>query len=146
MQIKIKKLSEKAVLPTRMRTDDVGYDLTATSKTIVDNKDHGYIEYGTSLVMEIPIGYGGFIFPRGSISKTGLIQANAVGVVDPNYRGEVTVRYKAIPDTKQYEVNDRVAQIVIMPYESPEWVEVNELSETERGEGAYGSSDLKENK
>lgn len=148
MKIKIKKLAVaeggiSGVIPTYAKPGDAGLDLTATSKKVVDEGSYGYIEYGTGLAIEIPEGYVGLTFPRSSVSNTGLIKANAVGVIDSGYRGELKSRFKAIPDTKQYEVGDKIAQLIIIPYPKIEFEEVEELSETERGEGGYGSTNRK---
>ncbi len=139
MKVKIKKLSDKAVIPFYAKEGDAGMDLTAVSVIKVDDKEYGYIEYGIGLAMEIPKGYVGLTFPRSSVSNTGLIKANSVGVIDSGYRGE----FKAIPNTKWYEVGDRVAQLIIIPYPKVEFEEVEELSETERGTGGYGSTNVK---
>ena len=80
------------------------------------------------------------IFPRSSISNTGLILSNSVGVVDSGYRGEIKFRFKWIKDTTDYNVGDRVGQLIILPYPSIETEEAEELSSTERGEGGFGSS------
>ena len=121
MKINLKKEDENAVIPAYSRDGDAGMDLVAVSKTIVNEKDHGYIEYDTGIAIELPENYVCFVFPRGSVSHTGLILANAVGVVDSNY-------------------GERVAQIIILPYPTIEFNEVNELSETNRQDKAFGSS------
>lgn len=82
MQIKFKKLSANAVTPTRGTEHSAGLDLTATKVKIVEEKGHGYVEYGTDLAFEIPEGHVGLLFPRSSISKTGMILSNSVGVID----------------------------------------------------------------
>lgn len=140
LKINIKKLNDKAVVPTYAKQSDAGLDLTAVSKEKVDNKDHGYISYGTGLAFEIPDGHVGLIFPRSSISNTGLILSNSVGVVDAGYRGEVSVRFKAVPNTKEYEVGERIAQLIVLPYPQVQFNEVKELTETDRGAGGYGST------
>lgn len=142
MEVKIKiKLNNEAVMPFYSKEGDAGLDLTAISREIVNEKDHGFVEYDTGVALEIPSGYMGLIFPRGSISKTGMILANAVGVSDSNYRGTIKCRFKWIPDTKMYDVGDKVAQLIIVPYPTVEFEQVDELSETVRGEQAFGSSD-----
>lgn len=140
MKIKIKKLSDQAVVPKYAQLGDACMDLTATKARIVEEMDYGFIEYGTDLAFEIPEGYVGLVYPRSSISKTGLILANAVCVIDSGYRGEVTVRFKYIKSGKRYEVGERVAQLMIIPIPQVEFEEVDELSKTERGEGSYGST------
>ena len=83
--VQFKKLDEKAVIPTYANIGDVGADLTATSvkHVPITIEEAAYYEYGTGLAMKIPEGYGGFIFPRSSVSKKDLFLANAVGVIDP---------------------------------------------------------------
>jgi dUTP pyrophosphatase len=139
MKVKIKKLHKNAVIPEYAKNGDAGLDLVAVSVS----SNELYIEYDTGLAMEIPEGHVGLIFPRSSISKYHLSMANSVGVVDSGYRGSVTVRFKRVDEgwwTKYYEVGDKIAQLVIMPYPQVELVEVTDLSETERGAGGYGSS------
>lgn len=140
MKIRLKKEHENAVIPTYSKEGDCGMDLTAVSKIMVSEKDHGYIEYDTGIALEIPPNFVGLIFPRGSISHTGLILANAVGVSDSNYRGTLKARFKWIPGTKQYEVGERIAQLIILPHPSIEWDLTNELSHSARGDKAFGSS------
>ena len=140
MNIKIKKLHKDAVIPFYASEGAAGMDLTATEIEVVDEKDHGYISYKTGLAMEIPVGYMGLLFPRGSVSKTGLIMANCVGVVDADYRGDIEARFKYVAGSKKYDAGDRVAQIIILPFPTIEFEEVEELTQTERGEGGHGST------
>lgn len=137
--IKTKKLHENAIIPTYAKDGDAGLDLTATS--IEENTL--FVEYGTSLAVEIPEGYVGFIFPRSSISKYHLSLANAVGVIDSGYRGEIKVRFKKtldMPHANVYNVGDKVCQLIVMPYPRVTLEEVDELSDTERGVTGFGSS------
>ena len=139
MKIKIKKLHKDAVIPKYSKSGDAGCDLVAVGKIETDL----YIEYDTGLAFEIKEGYVGLVFPRSSISKYHLSLANAVGVVDSGYRGSVTARFKKTLDrawATEYNVGDRIAQIIILPYPQVEFVEADELSNTERGSGGYGSS------
>lgn len=140
MKVRFKKLNEKAVVPTYSKPGDAGLDLTATSKELTNNTQYGFLEYGTGLAVEIPDGHVGLLFPRSSISNTGLILSNSVGVIDSGYRGEIKFRFKHIPGTADYNVGDRVGQLVILPYPSIETEEVTELNSSERGEGGFGSS------
>ena len=140
MEVKIKKLVEGAIIPKYAKIGDAGMDLTATSKWYDDDNN---VCYGTGIAMEIPKGYVGLVFPRSSNAKQGLILSNSVGVIDSGYRGEITFKFKLVDDrhlAKDYNVGDRVGQIIIMPYPKIEFVEVSELSETDRGNGGYGSS------
>lgn len=156
MKVKIKKLDGRAVIPKYAKDGDAGLDLVAISYKA--NPEHGYIEYGTGLAIEIPKGYVGYVFPRSSISKIGSTLANSVGVIDSGYRGEIKVRMK--PDTSSifasmhedvangyihntYEIGDKIAQLVIMPIPTIELEEVDVLSDSERGDGGFGSSDEK---
>lgn len=140
MKVNIKKLSDNAVIPTRGTPFSAGMDLTATKVRVVEESDHGYVEYGTDLAFEIPEGHVGLLFPRSSISKTGMILSNSVGVIDSDYRGEVTMRFKWRRETKLYQPGERIGQLIIIPYPQIELVPVQELNETVRGEGGYGST------
>lgn len=140
MRVKLKKLTADAVIPSYSKKGDAGLDLTALSKDVVNEKEFGYIEYDTGIAIEIPEGYVGLVFPRSSISNTGSLLSNSVGVIDSSYRGSIKLRFKHIKDSKEYEIGDRVGQLIIMPYPTIELDEVEELSLTERGEGGYGSS------
>jgi len=142
MNIKIKKLNKEAVIPHKVHDYDACYDLVAISSDTTKKEDYAYIEYGTGLAMEIPEGYCGLIFPRSSISKTGCFLANSVGVVDAPYRGEVKIRMKYIPGTEYYKPMDRVAQMMIVPTMQLEFEEVEDLTDTMRGEGGFGSTDV----
>ena len=138
MKVKIKKLVENAVIPTYAKKGDAGMDLTATSKTY---DEQGNVVYGTGIAVEIPNGYVGLVFPRSSICKTDLLLTNSVGVIDSGYRGEIMAKFAYVHMlNKKYEIGDRIAQLIIMPYPIIEFVESEELSETERGDGGYGSS------
>lgn len=139
MIVKIKKLALNAIIPSYAKEGDAGMDLTAIS---VESDPNGfYTEYGTGLAMEIPEGYAGLIFPRSSASKTSQIQANCVGVIDSGYRGEIKVRLKELGNpSKLYQVGDRIAQIIIMPVPQIIFQETDQLSDTVRGDGGFGST------
>jgi dUTP pyrophosphatase len=140
MEIKIKKLTENAKIPAYAKQGDAAMDVYATSETIVDTPGYGYIEYGTGLTFEIPEGYYMDIRPRSSVSNTGLILSNSAGILDSGYRGELKLRFKWVKESAKYNVGDRIGQIMIKPYPVIEWVEVQELNNTERGEGGFGST------
>lgn len=154
MKVKIKKLHPDAVIPAYAKAGDAGMDLTAVSMKI---DKYGNICYGTGLAFEIPEGYVGLVFPRSSNHKKGVILTNCVGVVDSGYRGEVSFKFRPLIDRARilsddgifffggiletaFKVGDRVGQLIIMPYPQIEFEEVEELSETERGDKGYGSS------
>lgn len=139
MKIKVKRLNELAMLPTKAHATDAGFDLYAISKTY-DND--GNVVYGCGLAFEIPEGYMGLVFPRSSNAKKSLLLSNSVGVIDSGYRGEVTAKFKRLYPISQgeYTIGERFAQLIIMPIPAVEFVEAEELSESERGVGGYGSS------
>lgn len=138
MQVKFKKLAENAVIPTYAKDGDAGLDLTAT-RVISDTKYQ--IEYGTDIAVEIPSGYVGLIFPRSSIRRFNLTLSNCVGVIDSGYRGEIKFVYNKIkPKDEFYTVGDRIGQLVILPFLRADVTEVNELTQSERGENGFGST------
>ena len=138
MNLNFKKLSCKAVSPTRANPGDAGLDITATS--ILDCKNNQII-FGTDLAFEIPEGYVGLLFPRSSIRKTGLALANSVGVIDSSYRGEVQVTFNWINEYKpEYKVGEKVAQLVLTPFVETIPTEVEDISNTTRGAKGHGSS------
>ena len=139
MQVKIKKLHNNAVIPQYAKAGDAGMDLVATE--VIDG--YGFsVTYGTGLAMEIPEGYVGLVFPRSSIRKYDISLTNCVGVIDSGYRGEIqaTFRKEAGIPSKRYEVGDKIAQMIILPYPSIQFIETDELSETDRGTGGFGST------
>lgn len=135
MNVKIKRLNDKAILPTKAHATDAGYDLYATSC----HYDNGLIIYGTGVAVEIPEGYVGLVFPRSSIANTHLTLSNSVGVIDSGYRGEIMAKFRK-GGTNAYRVGERIAQLIIIPYPEVVFEEVGELSDSDRGTGGYGSS------
>lgn len=155
LKVKIKKLHPDAVIPRYAKPGDAGLDLTAVSRTFDAD---GNVVYGTGLAFEIPEGYVGLVFPRSSLSKKDIALSNAVGVIDSGYRGEVTAKFKPTNYFNCYEgcgrivecphygsiygIGERIAQMIILPYPQIEFEEVDELSQTERADGGYGSTGL----
>jgi dUTP pyrophosphatase len=139
MEVRIKKLSETAVIPTYAKDGDAGMDLVATR--IISNTTFD-VSYGTDLAMEIPNGFVGLVFPRSSVRKYELALSNSVGVIDSGYRGELQATFKKTNglDSLAYKVGDRIAQIMIIPHPPIEFKEVDDLSDTERGDGGFGST------
>ena len=141
MKVRIKKLNENAVIPSYAKDGDAGMDLVATR--IISNTTFD-VSYGTDLAMEIPNGFVGLVFPRSSIRKYELALSNSVGVIDSGYRGELQATFNKINNDSvsenDYKVGDRIAQIMIIPYPPIEFDEVAELSDTERGDGGFGST------
>lgn len=139
MELKV-KLTDGAALPRHAKEGDAGLDLT--SRQTVEIAPQGTVMVGTGVACEIPEGHVGLVFPRsGLASRRGVNLANNVGVVDSGYRGEIKLPlYNAGHDVAVVECGERCAQLVIVPFATCECVEVSELSETERGEGGFGSS------
>lgn len=134
--IKVKRLTNDAVLPQMMHIGDAGFDLVSTSKHI--EKEYGFAEaHGTGLAFEIPQGYGMFIFPRSSCYKNNASMANCVAVIDSNYRGEVHILFK---NPTCYKVGERIAQAVILPIPEVIYEEVDSLCESNRGTNGLGST------
>jgi dUTP diphosphatase len=138
MKVKIKRLDGSAVIPKYAKDGDAGLDLTATAYKV--NEKGQYI-YTSDLALEIPDGYVGLLFPRSSICKKDLEMTNSVGVIDSNYRGPIkSIFNPTCEDPEIYELGERFAQLIIIPYPKIEFEEVEELSETDRGSGGYGST------
>jgi dUTP pyrophosphatase len=139
MKIQFKKLVPEAQKPKFGKPGDAGADLTATSMNL-SMGDH--IVYGTGLAVEIPEGMVGLVFPRSSIRNTTLSMANSVGVIDSGYRGEIMITFKMVNKNEVvgYTIGDRIAQLIIMPVPLAKYVEVEELSETQRGTDGHGST------
>lgn len=149
MKVRFKKLHPDAVTPKYAHDTDAGMDLTATG---VAYDCMGNVIYSTGIAVEIPKGYVGLLFPRSSISEHQLHLANAVGVIDSGYRGEITMKFRPAlrfqnmglssfcPMPYKYKAGDRIGQLIIMPYPHIELEEADELSGSDRGEGGYGST------
>ena len=142
VRVNIKKMHQDAVTPSYAKDGDAGMDLVATSIISETTTD---VTYGLGIALEIPYGYVGLIFPRSSIRKYDLSLTNCVGVIDSGYRGELQATFKKNNwlkgnESEKYQVGDRVAQIIILPYPQILFVESEELSETERGSGGFGST------
>lgn len=142
MDIKIKKLNSLATIPTRGSEDAAGYDLYAAIPESIQVKPHETVKVGTGLALELPKGTFGAIFPRsGYATKFGLRPANCVGVCDSDYRGEYIVAIHNDSDIIQtVNPQERIAQLILLPYIPMVFTEMEELSETERGEGGFGST------
>lgn len=142
MKINIKKLNENAIIPTRGSSQAAGYDLYACTSTPIVIAPHQTVKIGTGLAFELPDGYFGAIFARsGLATKNGLRPSNGVGVCDSDYRAEYIVALHN--DTNEPQIinpMERIAQLVVMPYLAVEFNEVDELSETERGDRGFGST------
>jgi dUTP pyrophosphatase len=154
-ELSVKKLDPEAVIPSRVHEGDVGYDVTAIDDGTW-SPDGTFLEYKTGIAIEVPKGFHTELFPRSSVSKYDLLLANSIGLVDNGYRGELRFRFKYIPRFQVtegvleqlppifYKKGDKIGQIVVRQSITQFPVnEVNELSETARGDGGFGSSDKK---
>jgi dUTP pyrophosphatase len=137
--VKVKKLHPDAVIPSYSKIGDAGMDLTIT--TIKENTTFD-VSYGFGIAMEIPKGFVGLVFPRSSVRNQDLILSNCVGVIDSGYRGEIQATFKKTQglDSVKYKVGERGAQIMILPYPQITMIESSDLSDTERGDGGFGST------
>lgn len=137
VNLKFKKIFSGAKIPGYTKKGDAGMDLTAISL----KKCLGFYEYGTGLAMELQEGYAGLVFPRSSISKTDHYLRNSVGVIDSGYRGEIKIRMSTpLLGGVEYKEGDRIAQLIIMKLPWVNIEEVQELSDTDRGDGGFGST------
>lgn len=141
--VKIKKLRPEAKLPLYGSADAAGADLCAADTVTI--APGGTVLVPTGLAMEIPRGYGGFIFARsGLATKRGLAPANKVGVIDSDYRGEVMVAlYNQSKEPQTVEQGERIAQMVLLPAPQAVFTEVQTLEETQRAAGGFGSTGTK---
>lgn len=145
VHVRFKKLHPDAKAPYQATPGSAGFDLTAVSRLRINRKgkidDRGSrLRYGTGLAVEIPAGHVGLVFPRSSVYKTGLLLTNCVGVIDSDYRGEITAVFSTGSTCQIYNVGDRICQLVIMPIPAVKFEQAEELTETERGAGGYGST------
>lgn len=139
--MKIKKLNAQAIIPTRGSEEAAGWDLYACldkDEELIMPKASAMI--GTGIAVAIPNGYFGGLYARSGLAcKQGLRPANCVGVIDSDYRGEIKVCLQNDSDNWQKVLNgERIAQLIIQPYENVSMEEVDELDDTERGEGGFG--------
>ena len=145
MEVRIKKLSENAIIPTYGSEFSAGADLYACLEEAVTIEPGNTYLVKTGLAMEIPEGFAGLIYARsGLASKKGLAPANKVGVIDADYRGEIMVALHNHSNMAAVvEPGERIAQMVIAPFLKVEYTVAEELSDTVRGEGGFGSTGTK---
>ncbi len=145
MLVKVKKLNDKAIIPTYGSLGAAGADLYAMTEGTVTIEPGATVLIGTGIAMEIPEGYVGLVFARSGLStKQGLAPANKVGVIDSDYRGEIKVPlFNQSSQTRFVECGDRIAQIAIVPFLSAQFTECETLDDTNRGEGGFGSTGRK---
>lgn len=141
-KVKIHLLNNKAKMPVCGSKKAAGYDLHSICDEMITIGPHETVKMKTGIALEIPEGYFGAIYARSGIAtKRGLRPANAVGVIDSDYRGEIIVALHNDTDQLQFvEPGERIAQLVIMPYLSVDFEEVSDLTATQRGDKGFGSS------
>ncbi len=141
-KLQIKKLDERATIPTYGTIDSAAADLYAVLDKEITIAPGEMIMIGTGLAMAIPKGYVGLVYARSSLgSKKGLAPANKVGVIDADYRGEIKIPLFNHSKTIQTVTpNERIAQIIFTPYLKADFLETDTLDETERGTGGFGST------
>ena len=143
MQIKVKKLDERAILPTRGTLQAAGMDIYALESVSVNAGETVLVHTGIALA--IPEGYAGFIYARSGIAtKRGLAPANKVGVIDADYRGEVMVAlHNHSGESRTIDHGERIAQLVLVPYLTAAYEQADSLTDTVRGDGGFGSTGSK---
>ena len=138
MEIKYKKVRANAVPPRQGTKGSAGFDLTVCAVERVTTRQNCYY---SGIAVEIPEGYVGLVFPRSSVCRLNDRMCNAVGVIDSDYRGEITGVFDVgYWSNRSYNVGDRFAQLVIVKIPTVEYIEAHKLSATERGAGGYGST------
>ena len=143
--VKIKKLTEGAIIPTYGTEFSAGADLYACTDAPITINPHQTQMVHTGIAMEIPVGYAGLVYARsGMAAKRNLAPANKVGVIDSDYRGEIMVAlHNHGKEAQTIENGERIAQLVITPYVTADFILSDELDETVRGEGGFGSTGTK---
>lgn len=138
MFVKVKKTRPEAVIPRAMTAGSAGFDLTVVD--ITEEVNSPFIRYWFGIALEIPPGHVGLIVPRSSVYHTGQMLTNSVGVIDSDYRGEISAVFWKGAEDRLYRVGDRAAQLIIQKTPQVIFVEAEELDTTERGNGGYGST------
>lgn len=140
MDVRFKRLNDLAKIPTRGSKFSAGYDLYAAIDKDIQIPPHATEKIRTGLAMDIPVGWFGGVFARSGIaSNRGLRPANCVPVIDCDYRGEWLIPlHNDSNETKTVQAGERIAQLILLPYQDIDFIEVNELAKTDRGDGGFG--------
>jgi dUTP pyrophosphatase len=141
--LRVRRLGSRSQLPRRAYADDAGLDLHAAEDRVIPPGERASVP--TGIAVEIPAGQAGLVLPRsGLAARHGIALVNAPGLIDPGYRGEIRVLLLNTDRDETFRVSagDRIAQLVLVRIETPPVVEVDELGESERGTGGFGSSGL----
>lgn len=143
MNLKVKRLTETAMLPVKNQDGDMGYDIFSDEDITLTTNHKRKIK--TGIAIELPKGYGAFVVGRSGLTSKTLLRVN-LGVIDNGYRGELHIMndiiYKGANETVRIEKGDKIAQMIILPIFDGEVVEVDEVSETDRGDKGFGSSGI----
>lgn len=143
MNLKVKRLTETAMLPVKNQDGDMGYDIFSDEDITLTTNHKRKIK--TGIAIELPKGYGAFVVGRSGLTSKTLLRVN-LGVIDNGYRGELHIMndiiYKGSNETVRIEKGDKIAQMIILPIFDGEVVEVDEVSETDRGDKGFGSSGI----
>lgn len=143
MNLKVKRLTETAMLPVKNQDGDMGYDIFSDEDITLttNNKD----KISTGIAIELPKGYGAFLVGRSGLTSKTLLRIN-LGVIDNGYRGELHIMndiiYKGSNETVRIEKGDKIAQLIVLPIFDGDVVEVDDVSETSRGDKGFGSSGI----
>lgn len=142
MELKVKKMRDNSILPTRGDSKAAGIDLYACIDNPVTILSNATVMIPSGIACEFPEGYFGLMLPRSSVGvKRKLTLANTAGVIDESFRGEIMMAFKNNGDVYQtIEPGERLAQLILLPYFTYDIVETDTLSTTERGEGGFGST------
>jgi len=141
LELRVKRVKETGVLPSRARSGDAGLDLCAAESAHLGPGERWKV--GTGIALELPAGYAGLVLPRSGLAdRYGISLVNSPGLIDSGYRGEVSVLLLNTDPAEVFRVEpgDRIAQLVITPFVDADPVEVRELSDSERGTDGFGST------
>jgi dUTP pyrophosphatase len=144
VRVEFRKLDPEVALPRRARDGDAGLDLAANAELVVGPGERAMVP--TGLAVAVPEGHAGLVLPRsGLASRRGLTLANAPGLIDPGYRGEITIAVVNLDQAEKVEIRrgDRIAQLLVVPMALVEPVEVQELPGSHRGEAGFGSTGVR---
>lgn len=141
MNLRYRRLHPDAVVPARAHGDDAGHDLYSVEALEIPPGERAKV--ATGIAVAIPEGHAGLVLPRSGLAlRDGVTVVNSPGLIDAGYRGELHVLLLNTDREKTFSVSagDRIAQLVIVAHDAPQWVEVDEFDDTARGEGGFGSS------
>lgn len=144
VHVSIKILSRDAQIPHMAYNGDAGVDLRSVERIVLEAQERAMV--ATGLAIALPEGYAGFVLPRsGLAAKHGISIVNAPGLIDSNYRGELKVILLNTDPDKSFtiEIGDRIAQLIVMPVPTINFEQVEELTESQRGESGFGSSGIR---